>query len=77
MRLGRGAECVIRVLNSEGVSRVHACVQREGDEVLLWDVGSTNGTTVSGRRLQTDERVHLKSGESFSLTSERFVVEGP
>lgn len=76
-RLGRGAECAIRVLNSEGVSRVHACVQREGDEVLLWDVGSTNGTTVSGRRLQTDERVHLQSGESFSLASERFVVEGP
>ncbi len=77
IRLGRGAECEVRVMDGEDVSRAHACVRRERDGVLLWDMGSTNGTTALGRRLQADERVRLESGESFSLASERFVVEGP
>ena len=52
MVLGRGVEADIR-LNDTGVSRRHAEIRLEGDRVAISDLGSTNGTTVNGRRVQT------------------------
>ena len=40
------------VLASPDVSGVHACLRRDGDEVTLVDLGSTNGSLVNGRRVQ-------------------------
>lgn len=45
--MGRLPECAI-VLDDPNVSRRHAQVRREGDAVLLVDLGSTNGTRVNG-----------------------------
>src|SRR2546423_9551869 len=41
-------------------SRVHAEVRREGDQYLLQDLGSANGTYYNGSRL--DQTVPLTSG---------------
>jgi FHA domain/Domain of unknown function (DUF1707) len=46
--LGRSRACDV-VLADDSVSRRHAMLVREGDRVVLTDLGSTNGTLVNGR----------------------------
>jgi hypothetical protein len=60
--IGRGSEADVR-LSDVGVSRRHAEVRREGDEVFLVDLGSTNGTMLSGRPV---ERVRLTPGDRIT-----------
>jgi hypothetical protein len=48
--IGRMQGCDV-VLPDRGVSRRHAEVRREGDEWVVIDLGSTNGTDVNGRRV--------------------------
>ena len=49
-RVGRSSEADVR-LPDAGVSRLHAELRRLGDEVVLVDLGSTNGTTLNGRKV--------------------------
>ena len=62
--IGRSAECELRV-PSVAASRRHAAVVRRGDDVFVWDLGSTNGTLVNGgkiageRALQPGDRVEV------------------
>src|ERR1700758_1761920 len=49
--LGRLPECAI-VLNDSNVSRRHAEIRRRGSDVLVVDLGSTNGTRVNGVRVK-------------------------
>ncbi|MFJ6833745.1 FHA domain-containing protein [Streptomyces sp. NPDC091209] len=50
LRIGRDPASGLR-LNHETVSRVHAELSRQGGAWVLRDLGSTNGTTVNGRRV--------------------------
>ncbi|MFE9771830.1 FHA domain-containing protein [Streptomyces sp. NPDC005931] len=50
LRIGRDPASGLR-LNHETVSRVHAELRRQGGMWILRDLGSTNGTTVNGRRV--------------------------
>ncbi|MEU8792267.1 DUF1707 and FHA domain-containing protein [Streptomyces sp. NPDC048643] len=50
LRIGRDPASGLR-LNHETVSRVHAELSRQGGVWVLRDLGSTNGTTVNGRRV--------------------------
>ncbi|MEU6525630.1 DUF1707 and FHA domain-containing protein [Streptomyces sp. NPDC046924] len=50
LRIGRDPANGLR-LNHETVSRVHAELRRQGGLWVLRDLGSTNGTTVNGRRV--------------------------
>lgn len=61
--IGRGSNADLR-LDDTGVSRQHAEVRREGDDVVLVDLGSTNGTSVNGRHV---ERVRLTPGDRIEL----------
>jgi hypothetical protein len=61
--LGRSRACDL-VLTDDSVSRRHATVVREGDRIILTDLGSTNGTFVNGRMItqaevQPGDRVRL------------------
>jgi hypothetical protein len=66
-RIGRAHDVDLRVDDS-AVSRVHAEVRRlpEGRGHLLADLGSTNGTSVNGRRVQTWE---LREGDRVQIGS--------
>jgi hypothetical protein len=46
--VGRGADADLR-LHDTGVSRAHAELRIEGEQVRLADLGSTNGTRLNGR----------------------------
>lgn len=61
--IGRAVDADIRLADT-GVSRHHAEVRVEGDDVALVDTGSTNGTEVNGRRVQ---RAQLHDGDRITL----------
>ncbi|MEU6812082.1 DUF1707 and FHA domain-containing protein [Streptomyces sp. NPDC046831] len=50
LRIGRDPASGLR-LTHDTVSRVHAELSRQGGRWILRDLGSTNGTTVNGRRV--------------------------
>jgi hypothetical protein len=52
--IGRSSEADIQVADA-GVSRKHIGVVKEGDKVLVRDLGSTNGTWLNGNKLAGDE----------------------
>jgi hypothetical protein len=48
-------------------SRVHAEIIRTGDEWIVRDLGSTNGTFINGRQLAKGEAWPLKEGDRLRL----------
>jgi Protein of unknown function (DUF3662)/FHA domain len=61
--LGRGTDCDLRLVDP-GVSRHHAEIRVEDGEVVLVDLGSTNGTFVNGQPVR---RVTLTDGTRVTL----------
>ena len=61
--LGRGERCDV-LLDDRDCSREHAEAMRDGEGVLLRDLGSKNGIVMGGRSL-TERR--LRSGDEFML----------
>jgi predicted component of type VI protein secretion system len=68
--LGRSRDADIRVADLN-VSRKHAEVRQRGDECVVVDLGSTNGTLVNGKRV---ERARLREGDVITLGSTDVVV---
>jgi hypothetical protein len=52
---------------ASGVSRLHAVIKRDGNKVLLVDLGSSNGTYVNGKRLNPNAEQILKNGDVIAL----------
>src|ERR1700722_19465234 len=61
--LGRGTDCDLRLVDA-GVSRHHAELRVEDGQVVLVDLGSTNGTFVNGQPMR---RVVLTDGTNVTL----------
>jgi two-component system cell cycle response regulator len=61
--IGRGSDCDI-VVDLDSVSRRHAKIERRGDNVLVADLNSTNGTYVN--EIQVDER-SLSDGDQVKI----------
>ena len=62
-RIGRGVDAEVR-LPDTGVSRLHAEVRLEDGSATVVDLGSTNGTTVNGRKVTTST---LTDGDRIGL----------
>jgi hypothetical protein len=69
--IGRLTDCEV-VLNDGRASRHHARIQPRGDEFMLVDLGSTNGTRVNG--MQITEHV-LGDGDVLVFGDTRIVFE--
>ncbi len=54
---------------ARGVSRVHARLSFEDDQLYIVDLYSTNGTFVGGQRLEPNEPFRLRDGEEVLLAS--------
>jgi len=63
--IGRGAHVTFR-LTDDGVSREHCQLVREGDRIVLCDLGSTNGTYCNGARV---DRRELVDGDKIMVGS--------
>lgn len=76
-RLGRdpALEMPIPEAYSKGVSWVHAKLQDTGENVILSDAGSSNGTFYRERRLEENESIALNRGDTFQLNRLQCRVE--
>ncbi|BCJ65418.1 hypothetical protein Prubr_24390 [Polymorphospora rubra] len=72
--IGRGDQASLR-LPDVGISRRHARLDFDGGQVVLTDLGSTNGTMVNGQRVSA---VALNPGDMIQLgtTTLTFRVDG-
>ncbi len=72
--MGRGEQATMR-LPDVGISRRHARLDFDGSQVVLTDLGSTNGTLVNGQRITA---VALNPGDVIQIgtTTLTFRVDG-
>ena len=79
IRLGRSIENDFVLAVKDGptiVSHHHAIIFREGDKVMLTDIGATNGTFVNGKRIEPHNPVHLKVNDKVDFAGREYVSEG-
>ena len=53
--------------HQKGVSRHHAVIVRQGQNLILWDLGSSNGTYLNGARISPHQHHLLRDGDELSL----------
>ena len=70
--VGRGSDCAI-VLADPNVSRRHAEIRRDGDEFVVADLGSTNGTKVNGQAVKKPRQ--LADGDEITVGTTRLRFE--
>ncbi|HMS56699.1 MAG TPA: FHA domain-containing protein [Fimbriimonadaceae bacterium] len=71
-----GREGDIMVADSR-VSRRHAEVKSDGGRLTISDLGSTNGTTVNGTRLEQGEVLSLNQGDTLGFGGFEMVLSLP
>jgi pSer/pThr/pTyr-binding forkhead associated (FHA) protein len=69
--VGRHPGCDAR-LGSMHVSRRHCCLSESDGEVVVRDLGSTNGTRINGRRVAEGR---LRPGDELTIADLRYRVE--
>ena len=69
--VGRHPLCDVR-LDSLRISRHHCCMTQDKDEVIVRDLGSTNGIRINGERV---ERGRLRTGDELSIAHIRYRLE--
>ncbi len=55
------------LIESRGVSRIHACIREDRGKYYLSDLHSTNGTTLNDRRLKAGEIAEICDGDRVSF----------
>ncbi|MBQ74985.1 MAG: hypothetical protein CMQ20_08170 [Gammaproteobacteria bacterium] len=73
VEIGRALECDIYILEP-ALSRKHAELELVGDDLLLRDLGSVNGTYVNGEKV---DEVKLKDGDRMQFDKIHFIVSAP
>jgi hypothetical protein len=69
--VGRHPQCDAR-LDSIRVSRRHCCLTDDSGEVVVRDLGSTNGIRINGQRV---EKGRLRVGDELSIAHIRFRLD--
>jgi hypothetical protein len=62
------------VIMDDLTSRQHAQIRQEADGIVIYDLGSTNGTTVSGRRIA--DRCPLRPGDVVGVGGVEMMFQG-
>ena len=70
--VGRHPQCDAR-LDSLRVSRHHCCMTQDNGDVVVRDLGSTNGIRINGQRVEIGR---LKPGDELSIAHIRYRLEG-
>ncbi|MCR9198079.1 MAG: SpoIIE family protein phosphatase [Planctomycetaceae bacterium] len=74
VQLGRHPDCTLQ-LDSNMVSRFHAQLISQGDDVMLEDLGSGNGSFLNGKQLTPNTPAPLKNGDRIKLGPIKFRYE--
>lgn len=64
--IGRARECDL-VIDSTQISRQHARLELDHEQVVFIDLGSTNGSYVNGERLAPNSERRLRAGDKINL----------
>src|SRR5215472_4534850 len=63
------------MIDDDSVSRRHACIHAGLTEIVIEDLGSSNGTFVRGRLLPPGEKLALAIGTAFELGSVTLILQ--
>lgn len=63
------------VIKEDTVSRFHAKFIKQGEEIYLVDLNSTNGTRVNGRSLNVQEQARVKSEDRVCFADKEYVFK--
>lgn len=74
VRLGRHPDCTVQ-LDSNMVSRFHAQLVEQDEQVMLEDLGSGNGSFLNGKQLEAQTPIGLKNGDRIKLGPVKFRFE--
>lgn len=69
--IGRSSDCQL-ALDDALVSRRHAALKVEGDDVFIEDLGSRNGVRVNGTRIE--ERMRLTEGDKIRVGDQEMAL---
>lgn len=72
--VGRAGGCAVLLTADTFVSQLHARVFRRGKDVLVEDLGSTNGTFVNGRKVTAPVPIRKGDKVQFGRTTLEVVV---
>ena len=64
--IGRARDCHL-IIDHSRISRLHACFDYSHEQVVITDLGSTNGTFVNGERLSPNQPRRLRAGDKINL----------
>ncbi len=70
--VGRAEECQLRI-PAETVSRRHCQIEVSGKEIVLTDMGSSNGTLVNDKKV-IDDDVVLQAGDKITVGPATFTL---
>lgn len=68
--LGRDVECDIQ-FESRKISRRHCCLAQIGEQLVVRDLGSTNGIRINGVRVLEG---YLRAGDELAVGNHRYLV---
>lgn len=74
IKIGRDAKNDIAITDDQLVSRRHAVIEQEGDELFLLDKDSTNGTYVNNNPVPKGKKIQLKSGDEITVGKTKLTV---
>jgi len=74
LEIGRALDCDISILEPS-LSRKHAELHLIGDDLVVRDLGSVNGTWVNAKKI--DVEVKLKDGDVLQFARIKFIVSSP
>lgn len=72
--LGRSKRANFQMSGNQGVSRTHAEIRMENDNLVIEDLGSSNGTYVNKIRILPNTPTVISSGDIVDLYNEEFQV---
>lgn len=71
--VGRGENCQLRI-PADTVSRRHCEIEVTAKEIVLTDLGSSNGTLINGQKLSDDD-AELKAGDKITVGPATFIIQ--
>jgi predicted component of type VI protein secretion system len=71
--IGRQADCDVSLTSSRKISRKHCCIAIVNEAVMVRDLGSTNGVTINGDKIEREGR--LRMGDELSIGDVRFRLQ--
>lgn len=71
--IGKDAQKVQVHMDADGVSRIHAMVVRDGENCLIEDLCSTNGTWINGKSLEPRCPYVLNQGDKVCFAGLEYI----